>query len=625
MELTLKDRKAIINTGELSPQEQPLQERMNPVGALLGSTTGESTLADRKAIHNLPKFERGKPFFEQVGNWISGAAKDVNTFANKDNKMFGTNANAMLSSGIGAVDFVGGIANAGQYNTTADDALMDAGTSTGNIGGINYTRQNDVNASQISALTGAENTANTVGLMGKGASLGASVGSVAGPVGSLIGGAVGAIGGIVGGLFGGAARKRKMRQMIAEAKDKAFRQNDFSRSGALTSVLQQQYAQQYGDTESQSLYGFVNGKQSFSAAGPTEGYNARVSSGEIIANKFTGEMFRVPGLPNNKDGKLALIRPTDTIITNKYGLSDYVAETGDLEGGEAMMSSIMKAKGKQGYKCGKLPGYVNGLPELVNSIVNLGGATLAGLDANRIRNQAISNPNFRENLQNRPRIDAAMLSRHENPYPIMEQYYNSLAKQKYNLRNTYGLSQAQMAMMDASAEQQARESMGRLLTEQQRSNNAMIADAARLMAQEDATQAELNFNANKSRYDAYNQSHGAREMMASQRQADMMNFAEQWSKGLTDLHMWRRMMYNWDRDYNADHPSVTQTYPSFGIDKATRNYISGVKPDEEQDFWDEFKRFGRIPTASYYVPNYKNIPVPNFSFPKLIKTSKKRK
>lgn len=59
--------------------------------------------------------------------------------------------------------------------------------------------------------------------------------------------------------------------------------------------------------------------------------------------------------------------------------------------------------------------------------------------------------------------------------------------------------------------------MGRLLTEQQRSNNAMIADAARLMAQEDATQAELNFNANKSRYDAYNQSHGAREMMASQR------------------------------------------------------------------------------------------------------------
>ena len=196
--------------------------------------------------------------------------------------------------------------------------------------------------------------------MGKGASLGASIGSVAGPVGGLIGGAVGAIGGLVGGLFGGAARKRKMRRMIAEAKDKAFRQNDFSRSGALTSAMQQQYAQEFGDTESQSLYGFVNGKQSFSAAGPTEGYNARVSNGEIIANKYTGEMFRVPGLPNNKDGKLALIRPSDTIITNKYGLSDYVAETGDLEGGEAMMSSIMKAKGKQGYKNGKLPKCADG-------------------------------------------------------------------------------------------------------------------------------------------------------------------------------------------------------------------------------------------------------------------------
>jgi len=50
-----------------------------------------------------------------------------------------------------------------------------------------------------------------------------------------------------------------------------------------------------------------------------------VSNGEIIANKFTGEMFRVPGTPNNKDSKLAFIRPSDTIISNKYGLSDYVA------------------------------------------------------------------------------------------------------------------------------------------------------------------------------------------------------------------------------------------------------------------------------------------------------------
>lgn len=75
--------------------------------------------------------------------------------------------------------------------------------------------------------------------MGKGASLGASIGSVAGPVGGLIGGAVGAVGGLVGGLFGSGRRHAAMRRRIAEAKDKAFRQNAFSRSGALTSALQQ--------------------------------------------------------------------------------------------------------------------------------------------------------------------------------------------------------------------------------------------------------------------------------------------------------------------------------------------------------------------------------------------------
>lgn len=143
------------------------------------------------------------------------------------------------------------------------------------------------------------------------------------------------------------------------------------------------------------MYGYANGKQSFSAAGPTEEYNARVSNGEIIANKFTGEMFRVPGLPNNKDGKLALIRPTDTIITNKYGLSDYVAETGDLEGGEAMMSSIMKAKGAKGYKCGKLPKFAWGLPEWTNLGTNAIGMIGSLVDAHNIENEPLSNPNTR--------------------------------------------------------------------------------------------------------------------------------------------------------------------------------------------------------------------------------------
>lgn len=142
------------------------------------------------------------------------------------------------------------------------------------------------------------------------------------------------------------------------------------------------------------MYGFANGKSTWSAAGSVGlGANARVSNGEIIANKYTGEMFRVPGLPNNKDGKLAFIRPSDTIISNKYGLSDYVASTGDLEGGEAMQEMIMKSLGKKGYKNGKLPGFAWGLPEWSNLLGNAAGYFTAKADKAKIDAEPISRPN----------------------------------------------------------------------------------------------------------------------------------------------------------------------------------------------------------------------------------------
>ena len=43
-------------------------------------------------------------------------------------------------------------------------------------------------------------------------------------------------------------------------------------------------------------------------------------------------------------------------------------------------------------------------------------------------------------------------------------------------------------------------------------------------------------------YEAYNQAHGARRLMASQRRADAMNYLNNWAKGLVDLHMWRDQM-----------------------------------------------------------------------------------
>jgi hypothetical protein len=132
---------------------------------------------------------------------------------------------------------VGSIGAASKFNRTADDLLRDAGTSQSNIGGVGYTVQNGLDDKQIESEVNAENTANTVGLVGKGASTGAAIGSLAGPVGGVIGGAVGAVGGLIGGLFGGGAKKREMRRQMRLAEYKRINTNSFNRSGALTTVL----------------------------------------------------------------------------------------------------------------------------------------------------------------------------------------------------------------------------------------------------------------------------------------------------------------------------------------------------------------------------------------------------
>lgn len=436
MELTLKDRKAIINTGELSQQEQPLQERMNPVGALLGSTTGQSTLADRKAINNLPKYSDG--LISKINNW-----------GKQDNKYFDTNFGALGSAVSSGAQFVGAMNDAFSYNKSVDDLQMEAGTSQQSIGGIGYTAQNDVNTAAELSRVGSENTANTLKTAGTGAATGAAIGSVIPGLGTVAGGLIGGAVGFIGGLFGGGKRKREAEKRARIANQTAFLTNEFYRSGAKSTSLQQQFATNYGDSRQQTLYGAADGKPSYSAGGPTEGYNARVSNGEIIANKFTGEIFRVPGLPNNKDGKLALIRPTDTIITNKYGLSDYVAETGDLEGGEAMMSSIMKAKGKQGYKCGKLPKFEDGF---WSNIIGHGLPMISEIaQYNNIKNQEVKKPDTY--VQN-PYESTALYTlgqQQENPYAILPSLYDQYAKGMYAISNSGGLGGGQKTLARLTA------------------------------------------------------------------------------------------------------------------------------------------------------------------------------
>lgn len=501
--------------------------------------------------------ESNKPnFFQKIGQAFTkegaiGKAFSEGGFLGKGGFM-DKNGSAIATGATGVLDMVNGIGAASKYNKTADDLLQDAGKSQSNIGGVGYTVQNDINKSAEEAQVDAEAKSSTLGLATKGAATGAAIASVIPGVGTAVGGIVGGVAGLVGGLFGSGAKKREMKKQLRLAEIKRINTNDFNRSGALTTVLQNDLAEIEGDQAQQTLYAAANGKESYSAGGPTSGYNARVSNGEIIANKFTGEMFRVPGIPNNKDGKLAFIRPSDTIISNKYGLSDYVAQTGDLEGGEAMQGTIMKALGKRGYKNGKLPGFKWGLPEWANLGVNAFGALSSMADANSIANEEISRPNTYSSNWLQGTALNTLKNLRSNVYPIIPEIYNQMGKGMYAINNAGGLSGGQRNLSRLAAMQNAYDTTSKLLQDAQDRNakyQMAYADAAANLGNEEARRM---MNAAQFDYNAYNQAHGAKRMMESQRKADAMNFLEQGVKGLTDMHMWRRMMNNYEQDAETD-------------------------------------------------------------------------
>lgn len=505
---------------------------------------------------NLPGYSIGKIF--KKGGFL-GEGGGLDKFLGHKNDTFGTNGAAIGTAATGVLDMVGSIGAASKFNRTADDLLRDAGTSQNNIGGVGYTVQNGLDDKQIESETNAESTSSTLGLTAKGAATGAAIASVIPGVGTAVGGIVGGVAGLVGGLFGGGAKKREMRRQMRLAEYKRINTNSFNKSGALTTVLQNDLAQTEGNQEDQALYGAANGKESYSAGGPTSGYNARVSNGEIIANKFTGEMFRVPGIPNNKDGKLAFIRPSDTIISNKYGLSDYVANTGDLEGGEAMQGTIMKALGKRGYKDGKLPGYKFGLEE-INAIGNLGLGALSMLDSYNKRNESVKSPNTYAGNPYENMALYGMAQLRNNPYPIMGNILDHAAKVNYAADNAGGLGIGQRAVQRQQNALDVYNSIQTALSDSQLNNNKLrmaYLDAAANMGDKAAAR---QMQANQWDLDYYSKAHGAREKMADQRRADALTFFQSYLKGVNDIHMFDRQMRNYEEENAIKREDMNRKY-----------------------------------------------------------------
>ena len=518
-----------------------------------------------------------------AGKAIGSAGKDVGEFLERKNKIFGTNMQAAATGAIGAVDMIGQIGAASSYNKTANDLLQDADKSEQDIGGVGYTVQNAVDQGRESAEVSAQTTASTLGLMGTGASTLAAAGSLLGPAGTFVGAATGVIGGALAGLISGGAKRREMRRQMKLAELKRINQNDFNRSGALTTVLQNNLAETEGDQTQQTLYaaeGKPFGGRKQNGWGSNGEHKIEVDGfGNILSDERLGTGI------DNKDTVPIHVNPNTIILPNKKvelpgGLkispSRYYEQTGDLQGAE--YATRMNIQNKK-YKNGKLPGFKWGLPEWANLGVNAFGALSSMADANSIAREEISRPNTYSSNWLQGTALNALKNLRVNAYPVIPEIYNQMGKGMYAINNAGGLSGGQRNLSRLAAMQNAYDTTSKLLQDAQDRNakyQMAYADAAANLGNEEARRM---MNAAQFDYNAYNQAHGAKRLMESQRKADAMNFLEQGVKGLTDMHMWRRMMDNYEQDSETDRAYKRW---QMGLDKdgnrITKEPFSHVSP-----------------------------------------------
>ena len=130
---------------------------------------------------------------------------------------------------------------------TGDQMMAEYGTSEGSVMGINYTRQNSIDSGKYESEVNSSGLGNTMSSTVSGASAGASI---AGPWGAVAGGAVG----LVSGLVGWGSSKRKLQKRLHDVKQLTSRTNTFNRSGAMSTGLQNEYYQDYGNTQDDVLY-----------------------------------------------------------------------------------------------------------------------------------------------------------------------------------------------------------------------------------------------------------------------------------------------------------------------------------------------------------------------------------
>lgn len=453
-------------------------------------------------------------------------------------------------SGIGSIvtsgaQFAGDAINSFSVSETGQDLQNKYGTSQQNVAGVGYDSQNMIDANKELDRVKKENVGNTLKTVGSGTALGAAVGSVIPGLGTALGAGIGAAVGLFTGIFGGASRKRKYREMLAKQNAKINALQDSSRFSAQTKAIQLQNAKEYGNSEDQYLYGAAEGKlpkysdgvdttfiklpvysqtgkPTFSAFGPINiKPNAKVSSGEEIVNADTGSAYRIPGKKNNKDTEYAYLNPGDMVVTNKDGLSDYYAMTGDYEGTREMLKNRLEMA-----KNGRLPKFDNGwLGNAITSGIGALGGLSQWLEA---KNSTPKKTNsYRSNEYDLASLD--ILSKlGVNPYPIMQEVRNAEARSNRAIDMSGGLTTGQRTLQRLASTTNTQRAIANALANIQIQNNNYASDYAKTALATGAANAQRAMQANMYDEEMYAKAHAARQQGMQMGTWNMLNQLQQY-------------------------------------------------------------------------------------------------
>ena len=225
------------------------RKRINNINRYVDGKDGQINWSDRLASNQDWSYRlanQKNPLEPQLNPLVSKVPgqQQLNV---KSPQSSGQLASAGISGLQGATSIASNFMNQTKSVPTDDQMMAESGTSEGSVMGINYTRQNSIDSGKYESEVNSSGLGNTMSSTVSGASAGASI---AGPWGAVAGGAVG----LVSGLFGWGSSKKILQKRLHDAKQLTSRTNTFNRSGAMSTGLQNEYYQDYGNTQDDVLY-----------------------------------------------------------------------------------------------------------------------------------------------------------------------------------------------------------------------------------------------------------------------------------------------------------------------------------------------------------------------------------